>query len=184
VTDPAPYAQPDPYSRATPAAQLRAPEGTDPYTPWIWLILVIPVVQFLPVLFIDWDNFVRLSLGDGGAFAEGPVFFSPAFLALQAASWIGTALMVWFAYLDWRELNRRGVPQPFHWAWIFLTLAVSYAVYTIGRSVVVQRRTGRGIAPMWITIATLVAGFIASITIGVVVSQLIIANLDLVTFGP
>jgi hypothetical protein len=47
------------------------------------------------------------------------------------------------------------VPKPFHFAWVFL----SSGVYPIGRSVVVRRRTGAGIAPMWVTIGVLVLGF-------------------------
>ncbi|MBX9473077.1 hypothetical protein [Microcella sp.] len=182
---PDPYASaPNPYSRETPAAALRAPEGTDPYTLWIWLIVALPVVQTLPIFFIDWSSFIDASLADPTGLGAYSVLFSPAYLVLIAFGWIGTGLMFWFAYLDWRELQRRGVPQPFHWAWIFLTLAVSYAVYTIGRSVVVKRRTGRGSAPMWITIATIVAGFGVGIWITVVIFQGLFDVLSTTSFGP
>lgn len=184
MTDATPAPQPDPYSRATPAAALRAPEGTDPSTVWIWLILAIPVVQFLPVLVIDWNAFIVATLSDPSGLGAYSVLLTPGYLALIAIGWIGTALLIWFAFLDWRELKRRGVPQPFHWAWMFLVLAVSYAVYPIGRAVVANRRTGRGLGVMWITIATLVAGLIAGIVLTAVLVQLTIDNLDLVTFGP
>lgn len=180
---PDPY-RPDPYTPATPAAQLRAPEGTDPSTPWIWLILVIPIVQFLPVFLIDWESFIVASITDTTGLGATSALFSPGYVALIALGWIGNALLIWFAYLDWRELKRRGVPQPFHWAWMFLVLAVSYAVYPIGRAVVAKRRTGRGLEVMWITIATLVAGLVAGVVLSIVLVQLVIANLDLVTVGP
>ena len=182
---PDPYASaPNPYSRDTPAAALRAPEGTDPYTLWIWMILAIPVVQSLPILFIDWSSVIDASLADPTGLGAYSFLFSPAYLVLIAVGWTGTGLMFWFAYLDWRELKRRGVPQPFHWAWIFLTLAVSYAVYTIGRSVVVKRRTGHGSAPMWITIATIVAGFAVGTWITVVIVQSLFDVFSMTSFGP
>jgi hypothetical protein len=185
MTEPYPTpAQPDPYRREAPAAALRAPEGTDPYTRWIWFILAIPVVQTLPIFFIDWSAFVEASVSDPTGLGVYATLFSPAYVALIAFGWIGTGLMIWFAYLDWRELNQRGVPQPFHWAWIFLTLAISYAVYTIGRSVVVKRRTGHGLAPMWITIATIVAGFIVGIWISAVIFQLIFDTINTMSFAP
>lgn len=181
---PNPYASaPNPYSPVTPAAALRAPDGTDPYTVWIWLILAIPVVQTLPIFFIDWSSFIDASLADPTGLGAYSVLFSPAYLVLIAFGWIGTGLMFWFAYLDWRELQRRGVPQPFHWAWIFLALAVSYAVYTIGRSVVVKRRTGRGSAPMWITIVTIVAGFAVGIWVTVVIFQELFAAISAIPFS-
>lgn len=189
MTDPALSAQPDParpdpYVPATAAAPLRAPEGTDPSTVWIWLILVIPVLQFLPVFVIDWEAVIVASLTDTTGVGASAALFSPGYIALIAVGWIGTALLIGFAFLDWRELKRRGVPQPFHWAWMFLVLAVSYAVYPIGRAVVANRRTGRGLGVMWITIATLVAGLIAGIALTAVLVQLTIDNIDLVTFGP
>ncbi len=160
-----------PYSRDTPTTAMRAPEGTNPYTTWIWLILALPIVQALPIFFVDWSAFVEASIADPTGVDATMALFSPAYVALLVLGWVGTGLTIWFAYLDWRELTRRGVPQPFHWAWIFLTLAVSYAVYTIGRSIVVTRRTGKGMAPLWITVATIVAGIIVGISISVVISQ-------------
>jgi len=183
MTDPIPYSS-DPYSRLTPPAALRAPEGTDPYTTWIWLILALPIVQTIPVFFIDWTAFVDASLADPTGLQATAALFSPAYVALFVLSWIGTGLTIWFAYLDWRELKRRGVPQPFHWAWIFLVFAVSYAVYTIGRSVVVKRRTGSGYAPLWITIATIVGGIAVGVWISVVLTQQIFEAVLSTPFAP
>jgi len=91
--------------------------------------------------------------------------------------------MIAFAYLDWRELNRRGVPQPFHWAWIFLTLVISFAVYTIGRAVVAYRRTGTGLSVMWATIAVLVGGFVVAMVFAIVLVQQVIDALSAVPFS-
>lgn len=193
MTDPSPaeqspaasrQAQPAPYSAATPAEALRAPAGTDPNTLWIWLIVLIPVAQALPLLFINWGDFVTGLLSDPSGLGAYAFMLSPAYLALVAFGWIGLGLQIWFAYLDWRELQRRGVPQPFHWAWIFLALVISYAIYAIGRSVVVKRRTGTGLAPMWVTIATLIGGVIIGVWLSVVIVQMVVEAAMMMSFAP
>jgi hypothetical protein len=180
VTDSAPT----PYTPDSAASRLRAPEGTDPSTLWIWLIVVIPIVQSIPLFFIDWGAFVEATLADPTGMGAYGIFFSPAYLAVTALGWIGVGLQIWFAYLDWRELGRRGVPKPFHWAFIFLVFAVGSIVYVIGRSVVVKSRTGGGTAPMWVAIATYAAGIIAGIWITVVITQMIFDAVMMMPFGP
>jgi hypothetical protein len=181
--DPAPYSQPEPYRAQQPASELKAPPGTDPNTPWIWLILLVPVVQTLPVFFLDWTAFVEAALVDPTGMSTAGLFASPAYLTVVALGWIGTGLMIWFAYLDWRELQRRGVPQPFHWAWIFLTFVISFAVYTIGRAVVAHRRTGTGLSVMWATIGLLVGGFIVAMVFAIVLVQQVVDMLSAVPFS-
>ena len=76
-----------------------------------------------------------------------------SFLALTSAGttspllgWgisIGTLVL---AFLDRRQLERDGLERPFHWAWAFL----SPGVYVVGRSIIVRRRTGGSLAPMWV----------------------------------
>ncbi len=180
MTDAAP---PDPYRRDAPAAALRAPEGTDPNTPWIWLILLVPIVQTLPIFFLDWSAFVEATLMDPTALSTTALFASPAYLTLLALGWIGTGAMIGFAYLDWRELQRRGVPQPFHWAYIFLTLAVSFAIYTIGRAVVAHRRTGTGLSVMWATLGLIVGGTVVVLTYMIIVVQQVFDMLSSVPFS-
>lgn len=136
-----------------PPTELKAPEGTNPYTPWIWLIVVLPLVVALPALGIDWGSLVDLT--DTTGMSALGIYANPLYWVMLLGGWVAYGLNAWFAYLDWRELQRRGVPKPFHFAWVFL----SSGVYPIGRSVVVRRRTGTGIAPMWATIATLVLSF-------------------------
>lgn len=146
---------PAPYSSA-PAA-LSAPAGTPWNTPWIWILVFLPYVSSLGLFFIDFSSMFDLSNPSGMIAAEMAMITSPGYLFMLLGSWASYALFVWFSYLDWRTLRDRGVPQPFHWAWGFLTL-----VYTIGRSVVVRRRTGKGISPMWVTIVTYVVAVIGT----------------------
>ena len=47
------------------------------------------------------------------------------------------------SFLDARLLRRRGVSRPFAWGWGFVL-----GVYLVGRTVVLQRRIGRGGAPL------------------------------------
>lgn len=134
------------------AARRRRPldPGTPIYTVWIWLVAVMPALTgALPlllhpqVLFHAVPGSTRLSIADPLALVGGPMY-----LAVMAASWLLTAAAVVFSWLDYRELVRRGVERPFHWAWSFLGI-----VYPIGRSVVVRGvAVGRGLAPIWVTI--------------------------------
>jgi hypothetical protein len=74
-----------------------------------------------------------------------PSFFI-GFILVFVAVYGAWGLSVWFAYLDWKKLERMGVVRPFHWAWTFL----SPAVYTIGRSVIVFGvARPKGLAPIW-----------------------------------
>lgn len=120
---------------SAPALTLRAPEGTNPNTPWIWGIVAVVVVNALPRFFSNPFS-VSWTTGDTISLAIGILAFA-AFVVL--------------AYFDYQELVRRGVPKPFHWAWMFFAM-ITPLVYLIGRAVVVQRRTGTGIAPSMVAI--------------------------------
>lgn len=127
----------------------KAPPGTDWNTLWIWLIIVIPVLPVLLLLFVPWDRAFALDASAPGA-AAGlggmvDVILSPFYWGSVLLGYATYALSVVFAYRDMRELAARGVPKPFHWAFAF----IGGIVYTIGRSVIVKRRTGRGHAPLW-----------------------------------
>lgn len=146
----APYATP--YSAAT-TAELKAPEGTDWNTAWIWLVVFLPMLPLLPLLLVDWSRLIDLD--DRTGLSALGFMLSPGYLIAVLGGWMMYGVAVWFSYLDWKELVTRNVPRPFHWAWSFL----SSAVYVIGRSVVVRKRTGHGRAPMWAEIAMLVLSF-------------------------
>lgn len=86
---------------------------------FIWAIALLPVVSFAALL---------------SAEATSPL--------LAWGIWVGSVVL---AFLDRRQLERDGMVRPFHWAWTLL----SPGVYVIGRSIIVRRRSGRSLAPMW-----------------------------------
>ncbi|MCC6269744.1 MAG: DUF2510 domain-containing protein, partial [Microbacteriaceae bacterium] len=151
-----------PYSYSTSTAALSAPAGTPWSTVWIWLIVFLPYVSMLGLVLVDWRGLFNFTYMSSES-AMRASMFSPGYFIAIILGWVAFGLSVWFAYRDWRELGRRGVPRPFHWAFAFL----SSAVYPIGRSVVVKRRTGQGISPMWVSIALIVMSFIFSIYLSV-----------------
>jgi hypothetical protein len=162
-----------PYAAAAAAAALRAPEGTKTGTVWIWLIVLIPLLSIATFFLIDWAAFIdsviasTLSGPSGGYPASLALYSSPGYIISQLLSFVIYGLTVVFAVLDVRELRKRGVPQPFHWAFAFL----SSIVYVIGRSVVVKRRTGGGLAPLWVYIAITIASLIGGIVFAVLFFQ-------------
>ena len=91
------------------------------------------------------------------------------YFVVVGIGWLLTAAGIVFSWLDYRELTRRGVERPFHWAWSFLGI-----VYTIGRSIVVRGvAAGRGLAPLWVAIAVYIAGF----AVAVIWSLLLVAQI-------
>ena len=150
-------------------------------TVWIWLVVLLPLLGLVPLLFVDWAGYVptpeSLSGGSAAALDEQ---MRRTLDAMNGTIWISlfglliSALTIVFAWLDWRELRRRGVDRPFHWAWIFLTLVVSNGIYVIGRGVVLRRRTGSGLVPIWVWIAVTVVGFVFGIVVaGAILSQVL-----------
>lgn len=148
---------------------LKAPEGTKTNTPWIWLIVFLPLLSYVSLFALDWNAYVQSSIS--GSFSG---IISPGYVVIMLSSWVLYALLVVFAALDYRALKSRGVPQPFHWAWGFLN-----PVYPIGRAVVVRRRTGSGIWPMWGAIAVLAAGLIISIVFMIYLMQIVFAYIPI-----
>lgn len=152
----------EPYSGAGTA--LTAPEGTKAYNVWIWLVVLLPYVT-LPFLFlIDFRSIIGPeALNDPYTASVAPLalFLSPWYIGLVVLGFVINALVIYFAYRDWKTLVAAGVPQPFHWAFVFLNLAVG-PVYAIGRAVVVKRRTGHGSAVLWVTIATIALAIVLS----------------------
>ena len=131
---------------------MTAPAGTPWNTVWIWLLVFVPLLPSIGLLFIDFRGMFSYASLMNGASASASLMTSPAYLFVALSGWVIYGLSVLFAFLDYRELSRRGVPSPFHWAFAF----ISSIVYVIGRSVVVRRRTGKGISPMWVSIVSYV----------------------------
>ena len=157
-----------------PARRPLAPE-TPVYTVWIWLVVLLPLVNVVLLLvanpFAGMVDFMRNIEASQGTTVPNPLsMYGPGFFITSFAGWVVYAGMIVFSWLDYRELVRRGVDRPFHWAWTFL----SSAVYVIGRGVIVRRvAPRRGLVPIWVMIAvsgislivtgTLVAGLMSSI---------------------
>ncbi len=148
---------------------LRAPDGTKPNTSWFWLMAigvpVLTVLNLIPVsIYID----QVISGSAAGPAALAAITFGPAFALTLLSSWFIYAVCIVFALLDWRELRARDVPSPFHWAWSFFVLAIGWpVVYVIGRTVIVRRRTGGGLAPLWVFIGLEVVAFIVTLVIAI-----------------
>lgn len=162
-----------------PAPKLRAPEGTEPNTVWIWILVVLPLIGYIPMLFVPWGSYIGSMMQDptnpsGMLDTEFAIFTSPAYLATLALSFVIYAGTVVLAYLDFRELTARGMPKPFHWALAFIP-SYGTLVYVIGRSVVVKTRTDRGLGPIWVTVAVFVLGIVLSF---VMVAQMMSAMTD------
>jgi hypothetical protein len=155
---PAPYGQPisqlAPYQAAT---ALTAPEGTSPYTPFIWILAALPVLNIIA----NFVFFVSGGLAETTAMLDDPEapLFYPGEVATNAVQYLVIALSILFAVLDYRALKAAGVPGPFHWAYIFFVF-FSAPVYVVGRSIIIRRRTGSGLRPMVLNIALIVAHFV------------------------
>ncbi len=159
-----------PATFAAPGQPPRVADGTPANTVWVWLIVLLPVVSIIPMFgylaylqqaMLDLLHVIPLDGSEPDpqdmiALQMGMIF-NPWYLALMLISFATYGVTVWFAYLDVRELERRGFARPFHWAWTFL----SSFVYVIGRTVVVRRRGGQSTAPLVVLIATQVVLLIA-----------------------
>ena len=159
----------------TPApVALKAPEGTNPNTVWFWLTALSPVLaigEAIATIFyfgaltqIITDYSSNLAAADSGL----------AFILSLLLGLLVTIASILFPILDWWTLGKRGVPRPFHWAWSLFALVVgSPLVYVIGRTVIAKRRTGRGLAPLWVFIGL----EIVSIAVWIFVTAVFIVDL-------
>lgn len=157
---PAPGPQTVHYS-APPARPQLAP-GVSTSTPWIWVIVLLPMVSLGSIWLMDPIRFMPSPAElDSAAFMPLRIWTDPAMLLVAGLSYLAAALTIVAAFLDYRALQRIGVVRPFHWAWSFATLLVSSLVYVIGRTVIVGKVTpGRGGAPLWVAIVVTVLGMI------------------------
>ncbi len=179
-SQPMPAAVPQGTTASEPPA---APAGTKPYTLWIWLFLFVPLLSLgslVQLATLDWGSLVA-ALPAGGAISPQDQLelqqrvlaaLGPGYAVSTILGILVDAAIIVFAWLDWRELSRRGVPSPFHWAWAFLVFVGGYYVYAIGRIVVVRRRLHAGFGVLWALIAVFVVSVVVSIVfVGIVFSE-------------
>ncbi|WP_158507226.1 DUF2510 domain-containing protein [Subtercola sp. Z020] len=142
---------------------------TPVYTVFIWLYTLLPLVSVLALIPVDLTGMVeqqvRQSIANPRVGSTGALFGSPGYVLLQVLSVVSYAAMVVLAYFDWKRLGRLGFARRFHWAWAFVT-----AVYLIGRSVVVHKESGRGLAVVVVYISIVAFSLIVAV---VKASQLI-----------
>jgi hypothetical protein len=133
---------------------LRAAEGTKPGTVWFWLLAFTPLLNIALLIpsTIYLGQLTNIDLTDTAALIR--ITASPELAVVSILNLVVTVILILFPFFDWRELERRGIPRPFHWSWsLFVFIIGSPLVYMIGRAVVAKRRTGAGLAPFWIYIA-------------------------------
>ena len=172
-----------PTNFAGPGQPARVTDGTSANTVWVWLIVLVPLVGVIPMFgYLGYMQQAMLDLLHviplGGADPQDMLalqmgmLLNPWYVAMSLVGFATYGLTVWFAYLDARELGRRGFARPFHWAWTFLSLLV----YVIGRTVVVRRLGGRSAAPLIVLIVTQVVLLIGIFAwVGITTTQLMSA---------
>lgn len=128
--------------------------GTPVYNPLIWALALLPLLTLYTASSVD----VTLQLEMAMAGSTAPP--SPEEITANLVSFGVYAGSVVLALFDRRRLMQAGVTKPFHWAWAFL----SAGIYVIGRSVIVRRRAGRGIAPAWVWVGVFVVSVIATVS--------------------
>jgi hypothetical protein len=144
---------------------LRAPDGTNTNTLWIWLLCVGGPVASMVLIVLEgfWLRSIA-NVDFTNPTATTSLVDGPIYLLLAGGGWIVIGLLVVVGWLDYRRLRAAGVPNPFHWAWSFL----GGIVYVIGRSIVVKRRTGGGLTPLWVFIALEAAAIVLSFVVLVI----------------
>jgi len=129
----------------------------------LWVIVLLPLLSVIGTVQFDLTTYVRASLS-----ATGPVM-SPGYALVQFLGFVVYAATIVLAFLDYRGLSRLGVPRPFHWAWTFLT----GGIYIIGRTVIVRRRVGGSLAPIWTWVAIwALAGVVAFVKTAAALTEL------------
>jgi hypothetical protein len=129
------------------------------YGPFIWAIVVLPLLSSL--LLLAWQpDFTGVTRVTTGSAAVPTVIsvniLGPAYYLLLGSAWVIWGLIVFLAFRDRVWLQRQGVSSPFHWAFAFL----GGLIYVIGRSIIVRRVAApRGLAPIWATVGVVIVGF-------------------------
>lgn len=154
---PAPTSSPNPAPAPTPAP---APGAARAGTVWIWAAIAASVLPLYTGAFLDMEAVARL-FGEASAALTPAGWIVAGLSLLVVVDLVLVALAVLFARLDHRALRRRGIPSPFGWGWAALAFVATLGVYVAGRTFVVHRETGRGLAPFW--------GWLVATAVGLVV---------------
>jgi hypothetical protein len=121
---------------------------------YIWLIVLLPIVSVLLELTINYSAMMAASITDPLA-----IYRDPGYIATVLFGLFLYAATVVLAYFDWKRLKTTGFDRPFHWGFAF----IGTIVYLIGRTVIVYRRSHRGLAPLWAYIGVIVLSIIVSV---------------------
>jgi hypothetical protein len=144
-------------------APATVPAGTPVYNVLIWIMALLPILSIATLLTLNTSALV------GSSTDPLSMYRDPGYLATLALGWGVYGAAVIMAYFDRKRLLRDGYDRPFHWAWTFL----SGGVYVIGRSIIVRRRAGRGLAPIWVWVGvTLLVTILALVKVGQMISIL------------
>lgn len=145
-----------PYS-ATGANYFSASE-VNPSTVPMWIIALLPIASLLSTVVY------ATSGGFAMAAAAAPFTAADGFnVLLTLAIYVSYVVL---AFVDHKALQARGLDRPFAPGWAFIPI-----VYIIGRSTTVYQRTRRGLAPLFVWIGSVVANWIFSILIGVIIGM-------------
>ena len=113
------------------------------YTPFVWIIAMIPLIQLVGILLVVSAVDVAMAL--------------PFLLAIGVGPYIAGIPL---ALADQRQLMRTGHQRPAHWAWSILTSPA----YLVARAIAASREHGKGLTPLlvWASLSLLqVASIIA-----------------------
>ena len=140
-----------------PPIQKPLAADTPVFTVSIWVIVFLPLLVTLGNLLFPTPSLA--SVYEAAATNEGQSFDQAGILRNLLTLFVYGATVV-LAFLDRRALLQAGYVRPFHWAWAFL----STGVYVVGRSIIVQRRIGRGLTPIWVWVGVTLLGVAVAVS--------------------
>lgn len=154
----APAASPAPAPAPAPAAAASTAGPARAGTIWIWLAIAASALPLYTGVCLDTAAFARLGGSSSGLTPAAGIVAGLA--SLIVVDLVLGAFAVLFAWLDHRALRRRGIEAPFAWGWAALAAVATLGVYVVGRTVIVRRRTGGGLAPVWVWLAATLVGLV------------------------
>jgi len=132
---------------------------------FFWLLVALPVITTALSFSVDFGTtFLEATTRPTNLLA---IFSSPGLVGWLGASVLAPVAKVILSYFDFRKLRSSGFDRPFHWAWAFVI-----GVYLIGRTVVVRRRSGRGVSLLLIWIG--VYAFSTAVVVAETISALLL----------